>query len=159
MTDINIPPEALKAASTVIFEMREDGDFSSADIAHAVAEALLNGRGWLRITHGMPVMAASSSPCHRRTPMLKAEHIPTEVVEAAAKELAYTNGWRNQQGIDVCKPVARDILAAALSAWPGAQEKPYWEFRTGVRHAELILPMRKTVSKPTDPGPSSGSDS
>lgn len=41
MADINIPPEALKAASTVIFEMREDGDFSAADIARAAAEALL----------------------------------------------------------------------------------------------------------------------
>ena len=42
LTDrITIPPEALKAASTVIFEMREDGDFSAADIARAAAEALL----------------------------------------------------------------------------------------------------------------------
>ena len=41
MADINIPPEALKAASTVIFKMREDGDFSAADIARAAAEALL----------------------------------------------------------------------------------------------------------------------
>jgi hypothetical protein len=50
--------------------------------------------------------------------MIRADQIPPEVVEAAAKELAYTNGWRNQQGIEVCKPVVKDIIAAALSAWP-----------------------------------------
>lgn len=52
--------------------------------------------------------------------MLKPEQVPDEVVEAAAKELAYTNGWRNQQGIDVCKPVVLEIIAAAITAWPGA---------------------------------------
>ena len=42
MADINIPPEALKAASAVVFKMREDGAFSAADIARAAAEALLS---------------------------------------------------------------------------------------------------------------------
>ncbi len=51
--------------------------------------------------------------------MLKPDQIPDEAVEAAAKELAYTNGWRNQQGVEVCKPVVKDIIAAAINAWPG----------------------------------------
>ena len=73
--------------------------------------------------------------------MIKPDMIPNEVVEAAAKELAYTNGWRNQQGVEVCKPVVIDIIIATLNAWPGMQHKPYWEFRTHEKHTELILPV------------------
>lgn len=71
--------------------------------------------------------------------MIRSDQIPPEVVEAAAKELAYTNGWRNQQGIDVCKPVARDILYALLSAWPGVTTTSWFE--NGTRKAVLNIPL------------------
>ena len=45
--------------------------------------------------------------------------IPPEAVEAAAKELADTNGWRNEQGVYACRPVAEAILRAGIAAWPG----------------------------------------
>lgn len=80
--------------------------------------------------------------------MIKPEQVPDEVVEAAAKELAHTNGWRNQQGVEVCKPVVIDIIAAALNAWPGIKlenlcgwvmdgpDLPYVE-----ETASIILPL------------------
>jgi hypothetical protein len=71
--------------------------------------------------------------------MIRADMIPDEVVEAAAKELAYTNGWRNQQGIEVCKPVVKDIIAAALSAWPDVGLSQFHE------HA-IILPLPQEKS-------------
>lgn len=69
---------------------------------------------------------------------LTADQIPDEVVEAAAKHISeadmedYPNYWKKQ---------LRASIAAALNVWPGAQEKPYWEFRTHERHSELILPL------------------
>ncbi|MEN6302275.1 MAG: hypothetical protein ABFD96_06080 [Armatimonadia bacterium] len=72
------------------------------------------------------------------------KQIPDEVVEAAAKELAHTNGWRNQQGIYVCEPVARDIIVAALSAWPGASRKQSNEHVALFNpDPALILPLPK----------------
>lgn len=61
-----------------------------------------------------------------------AEQIPNEVAEAAMK------AW-DRPG------TMKDVLAAALSAWPGAQERPYWTFRTHERHSELILPLPKRL--------------
>jgi hypothetical protein len=82
--------------------------------------------------------------------VITAEQIPDEVVEAAAKELAYTNGWRNEQGIAACEPVARDIIAAALNAWPGVCVRT--QFRPdpnqGWKHLKtepmLSLPLQET---------------
>ena len=47
--------------------------------------------------------------------------IPPEAVEAAARELADTNGWRNEKGIYACRPVAEAILRAGIAAWPGSE--------------------------------------
>jgi len=73
--------------------------------------------------------------------MVDPKQIPDEVVEAAAKELAYTNGWRNEQGIAVCEPVARSIIAAALAAWPNNIFDH--QYRNGRDYNSLILPLQE----------------
>jgi hypothetical protein len=58
--------------------------------------------------------------------MIKPEQIPDEVVEAAAKVIAEANGWREKNSVSICKPVAAEVLAAALNAWEGAEVMTYW---------------------------------
>jgi hypothetical protein len=69
--------------------------------------------------------------------MIRAEHIPDEVVEAAAKA-AYENqrtrkwdrcGYVGQQQL---RRDARAAIAAALNAWPGAEIEVYKSGETGV---------------------------
>ena len=62
--------------------------------------------------------------------------IPTEAVEAAAKELADTNGWRNEKGIYACRPVAEAILRAGIAAWPGM-----WHIKAIDFEGKVILPI------------------
>lgn len=61
---------------------------------------------------------------------LTADQIPDEAEEAAMKACGRPG-------------TMKDVLAAALNAWPRAKENPYWEFRTHERHSELILPLPK----------------
>jgi hypothetical protein len=72
--------------------------------------------------------------------MINPEQIPDEVVKAGAKELSHTNGWRSPQGIYACEPVARDIVAAALNAWDGAEVRFAPE---AVSHRAIIRGMIK----------------
>ena len=74
--------------------------------------------------------------------MIDPKQIPDEVVKAGAKELAHTNGWRSPQGIYACEPVARDIVAAALAAWPNAILTSTADHLLVARPA-LILPLQK----------------
>lgn len=77
--------------------------------------------------------------------MIRPDQIPDAVVEAAAKELAHTNGWRNQQGIEVCKPVALELIAAALNAWPGLEYRAdvaFPAFGHGPKGIVLPLPQK-----------------
>jgi hypothetical protein len=62
--------------------------------------------------------------------------IPPEAVEVAAKELADTNGWRNEKGIYACRPVAEAILRAGIAAWPGM-----WHIKSVDFEDKIILPL------------------
>lgn len=77
--------------------------------------------------------------------MLKAEQIPDEVVEAAARVIASVN-----EPIDKWiyhTPESCAAIAAALSAWPGAVWHPQgqWRKKHGVTH--LILPLPRADQK------------
>lgn len=52
-------------------------------------------------------------------------NIPPEALEAAAKEIADANGWRDERGVMVCREVARATILAALTAWPGMHMKMF----------------------------------
>ena len=66
-------------------------------------------------------------------------NIPPEAVEAAAKELADTNGWRNEKGIYACRPVAEAILRAGIAAWPGM----FYHTARPDEEACIFLPLPK----------------
>jgi hypothetical protein len=51
---------------------------------------------------------------------MKENQTPPEVEEAVARVIADANGWRDEQGVNACVPVARAAIAAAINAWPGA---------------------------------------
>ena len=46
--------------------------------------------------------------------------MPVSALEAGAQVLADINGWRDEQGLIACMPVARLCFLAILEAWPGA---------------------------------------
>jgi hypothetical protein len=77
--------------------------------------------------------------------MIKPEQIPDEVVEAAAKALCKEQRmfWPdlNNDEHNIIRGEARAAIAAALAAWPGAHERPYWDLMTNARHVEIILPQ------------------
>ena len=79
------------------------------------------------------------------------KQIPDEVVEAAAKE-RYERAnpdlkWENcadELGAAARQRILhgmRKDIAAALAAWPGARERPFWDLMTSARHVEIILPQ------------------
>ena len=65
--------------------------------------------------------------------MIRAEQIPDEVVEAAAKAIGEETYVSNRQTL---KDAARAAIAAAINAWPGAEVVEWY-------HADhtLILPL------------------
>jgi len=71
--------------------------------------------------------------------------IPDEVVEAAARGLARYNCDQWDSDPERFWPhfadQARAAIAAALAAWPGMQQRPYWDLMTHARHVEIILPQ------------------
>jgi hypothetical protein len=46
-------------------------------------------------------------------------------LEAGAKAIADINGWRDEQGLIACMPVARLCFLAIIEAWEGAQHDNY----------------------------------
>lgn len=121
MTDIHIPPEALEAGARAIREFYSDAPIAICDgVAYKAARAAFlamvkawpNGNLHVPVGAGEPrksfTLPASSSPCLRRTPMLKPEQVPDEVVEAFVDAF---------HGKDMTRKAA---IAAALNAWPGA---------------------------------------
>ncbi len=61
--------------------------------------------------------------------MIRAEQIPDEVVEAAAKAIGEETYVSNRQTL---KDAARAAIAAALNAWPGAEIEVCKSGETGV---------------------------
>jgi hypothetical protein len=51
--------------------------------------------------------------------------IPPAALEAGAKAIADINGWRDEQGLIACMPVARLCFLAIIEAWEGAQHDNY----------------------------------
>lgn len=84
--------------------------------------------------------------------MIRAEQIPDEVVEAAAKA-AYENqrtrkwdrcGYVGQQQL---RRDARAAIAVALNAWPGNYHyRGGWEPRVWVRSPSILLPLPQEAS-------------
>ncbi len=70
--------------------------------------------------------------------MIKPEHIPDEVVEAAAKNM----GWTSAIALPQDKLRFKGHIAAALNAWPGAVQNFNWD---GSRW-RIVLPL--TQEKP-----------
>ena len=69
-------------------------------------------------------------------------NIPSAALEAGARAIAVDGGiadpeWR------FYKETARAAFRAMLDAWPGMRERPFWDFMTGARHIEIILPIPK----------------
>ena len=56
-------------------------------------------------------------------------------VEDDCRALALTDDERTE--------LARAAFLAMLRAWPGMRERPFWDFMTGARHIEIILPIPK----------------
>ena len=69
--------------------------------------------------------------------MITADQIPPEVMEAGAKLLAATNGWKHDNAVDICKPVVLEIIAAAIAAWPGMEQRVWWN----PGGPQIILPL------------------
>jgi hypothetical protein len=71
--------------------------------------------------------------------------IPDKVVEATARGLARYNCDQWDSDPERFWPhfadQARAACLAMLEAWPGARERPYWDFMTNARHVEIILPQ------------------
>ena len=77
--------------------------------------------------------------------MIRAEQIPDEVVEAAAKTLMapdYPNSW------PAWMDEARAALAAALNAWPGAHT---WDTGQVWHHPAIVLPLPQGAAAPLEP--------
>lgn len=68
--------------------------------------------------------------------------IPPAALEAAAKEIADANGWRDEQGVRVCREVARAACLAMLKNWPGMRVSRL--FPPNVLHVVLPLPQEPT---------------
>ena len=46
-------------------------------------------------------------------------NIPPAALEAGARAIADTNGWRDEQGVNACIPVARAAFLAIVENWEG----------------------------------------
>ena len=70
--------------------------------------------------------------------------IPDEVVEAGARALARYNCEKWDNDPDRWRAYftdeARAAITAALDAWPGMRQRPFWDLMTNTRHTEIILP-------------------
>ena len=69
--------------------------------------------------------------------------MPVSALEAGAKVLADINGWRDEQGLIACMPVARLCFLAILEAWPGMTTGPNVYHR---QDAVLHLPLPTEAS-------------
>jgi len=74
--------------------------------------------------------------------------MPVSALEAGAQVLADINGWRDEQGLIACMPVARLCFLAILEAWPGmAHYRGGWEpVIHNNRKPHLILPLPTEAS-------------
>ena len=61
--------------------------------------------------------------------------MPADALEAGAKVLADINGWRDEQGLIACMPVARLCFLAIVEAWEGAKT-----IRDDGRRQTYVLP-------------------
>ena len=79
---------------------------------------------------------------------ITAEHIPDEVVEAAARDIFIVGFDRapapqdptDEDRLDFARKYARAAIAAALAAWPGGVQNPHGDYFITHRDA-LILPL------------------
>ena len=70
--------------------------------------------------------------------MIRADMIPDEVVEAAARSMGWTSAIVLQQD----RLRFKGHIAAALSAWPGNYHyRGGWEPRVWVRSPSILLPL------------------
>jgi hypothetical protein len=71
--------------------------------------------------------------------------IPAAALEAGARAIAESlrTARLTTEAQDGYKPEARAACLAMLDAWPGMRERPFWDFMTGARHIEIILPIPK----------------
>ena len=71
-------------------------------------------------------------------------NIPPEALEASARALARYNCERWDNDPDRWRAYftdeARAAITAALDAWPGMRQRPFWDLMTNTRHTEIILP-------------------
>ena len=81
--------------------------------------------------------------------MIRADMIPDEVVEAAARAICAGNKWGEPcaEPCTDCAPEARASIAAGLNAWPGFEYKadaafPAFEYGP----AAIILPLPTEMS-------------
>ena len=70
--------------------------------------------------------------------------IPNEALEAGARALARYNCEKWDNDPDRWRAYftdeARAAITAALDAWPGMRQRPFWDLMTNTRHTEIILP-------------------
>ena len=80
--------------------------------------------------------------------MIKADQIPDEVVEAAARAAWKLKDQRLWEILKATQPnwqdEARASIAAALNAWPGVTTTSWFE--NGVRKAALNIPLPQEPS-------------
>ena len=71
-------------------------------------------------------------------------NIPPEALEAGARALARYNCAEFDKNPDrwtrYFRDEARAAITAALDAWPGMRQRPFWDLMTNTRHTEIILP-------------------
>ena len=71
-------------------------------------------------------------------------NIPPEALEAGARALARYNCEKWDNDPDRWRAYftdeARAAITAALDAWPGMRQRPFWDMMTNTRHTEIILP-------------------
>ena len=73
--------------------------------------------------------------------------IPDEALKAGAREI--TLALMHVVDEDAALPLtdneraelARTAFLAMLEAWPGMQQRPFWDLMTHARHVEIILPQ------------------
>ena len=69
--------------------------------------------------------------------------IPPAALAAAARAIGAETYVGNQQTL---RDAARAAITAALEAWPGMRERPFWDLMTNARHIEIILPPPQEAS-------------
>ena len=71
-------------------------------------------------------------------------NIPPAALEAGARALARYNCEKWDNDPDRWRAYftdeARAAITAALDAWPGMRQRPFWDMMTNTRHTEIILP-------------------